>query len=183
MLGYLRKLGVKVSEEQEKYLVDTVRGLVQKQARGIYNQVKKDPDLLSKGIFTENFGAIAKQNLVTDVLEITNSDKFKGFSKNISKATLNSLVEKYVSEENRRKWKLTEEKISQFVDLATASVVYTYNIKQKWSEVPVDVRKELEDKALKEISDLMDEQMLLFSDDATRVRIRAKLGEKLTSNS
>lgn len=180
LIGFLRSKGLRISEEQEKYFVETVKGLVQKQARRLYQEVKNNPDLFSKGIYTPEMGGRAKQALLEDVSKIIQSEDFKGFSKKISADALNVMVEKYVSEEHRIKWKLTEETISKFVDVATAGVAYAYNRKEKWNELSEEERKKLEDEVLSKVKNLMDEQMLLFSDDAARVRIVAALGEKLS---
>ena len=78
---------------------------------------------------------------------------FKGFSKKICKDALNVIVEKYVSKEHHRKWKFTEEKVSKFVDIAADIVIYAYNRKEKWNELPELERKKLEDDVLSRVSD------------------------------
>lgn len=181
---FLRRRGIQISAESEKYFTSSISSMVNRQSKMIYEEIRDNKAKWTQidrgnGIvidrdFPKSLGIEAKKNVLKHFQEMLTSNELTGHAKKILGENLPELVEIAVTDNNK---KLSDTSKNLIRDLAPLAIdALLLNVDKK------DVKKNTEklvNDAIDVIKKNFDFEEIVFHKDFADLFVKATLKEKL----
>jgi hypothetical protein len=177
-IQFARKQGLKISAEAEEYFVNMAKSFVENQSRFLYKQIRDNPqykEYLVKGRIPPELGQKAKQNAVKQLKVELQSDEFTKAAKDVLSTNLETLVERYVTENKKETSDRIRMLLNDLVPIGVNAALLSYDTSQ---DAQKNKEKIIAD-ALESIAKVFDAEELLFSHESAKLMIKSELNERV----
>jgi len=181
---FLRRRGIQISAESEKYFTSSISSMVSRQSKLIYEEIRdnkakwtqidKENGIVDERDFPKSLGEEAKKNVLKHFQEMLTSDELTGRAKKILGANLPELVEIAVTDNNKKLSDTSKNLIRDLAPLAIDALLLMQDKK--------DVKKDPEkivNEAINVIKKNFDFEEIVFHEDFAKLFVKAELNKKL----
>ncbi|MFQ6095979.1 MAG: hypothetical protein ACE5NN_07535 [Candidatus Bathyarchaeia archaeon] len=177
-IQFARKQGLRISAEAEEYFVNAAKSFVENQSRFLYKKIRDNPeyrDYLVKGRIPPKLGKEALESVKEQLRVELQSDEFTRAARDMLDKNLETLIERYVTENKKELAEKGRRLLNELVPVAVDAALLSF-------DKPEDARKN-KDKIIKEalesVAKTFDFEELLFSDDDATMRIKSELNRRI----
>ena len=182
---YLRRRGIQISVDAEKYFTDSISSLAARQSKLIYEElrdnkaywVQKDRDeykITKEKNFPKSLGVQAKDNVFQHLTKMLTSKEFTGHARKMLGENLSELIEVAVTKNNKE---LTERGRNLIHDLAPLAVDSLLLLKDR--DTAKNQVNEIIKEAMEAIQKNFDFEEIQFDKNFAEMFVRAELNKKL----
>jgi len=184
-LDYLRRRGIQISADAEKYLTESISSLVSEKSKWIYEQIRDDKakwdkidkekhNITTPKLFPKSLGKQAKDDVVAHFTKMLTSNEFTGHAKKILKDNLPELVEAAVAKNNKELSERGRNLIRELGPLAIDSLLL---LKDK--DTAKNQANEIIKEAMKTIRKNFDFEEIQYDTNFAEMFVRAELSKKI----
>lgn len=185
---FLRRRGIQISAESEKYFTSSISSMVSRQSKWIYEEMrdnkqhwddidKNDPKVTEIRVFPKSLGKKARDNVIEHFTKMLESDELTGHAKKILKKNLPELVEIAVTDNNKKLSVASKGLIRDLTPLAIDALLL--NVDKQDVMKNEEKTKKLVENAIDVIKKNFDFEEIVFHDNFADLFVKATLKEKL----
>lgn len=183
---YLRKNGIKIDKDAEKYFVDTIPKLVENQSRWIYEQMK-DKDKLQKyrdddaknglppKLFPTSLGKAALGNVTNELTRMLESEGFRNSTKKILTENITDLIESAVTQNNKVLTDRSRNLIKDLTPLIIDSLLLEYDSKDDAKAA----RDKIISAGMESIKKNFDFEEIIFDENLAKIFVKSELNKRI----